>query len=156
MQNFTNVSVKFTGGIMNKIYKVVWNASIGTWTVVSELAKSKTRTGSVSSSSEITSSQNEIISREKKFRPKALVLSIISCLAASHVWADYTNLYGSIIDTSPTISNGIAIGANTGTPATANDSNGLAVGSRANASAADSTALGNYVNATGVNSTVVG
>ncbi|HFX6337436.1 TPA: ESPR-type extended signal peptide-containing protein, partial [Acinetobacter nosocomialis] len=141
---------------MNKIYKVVWNASIGTWTVVSELAKSKTRTGSVSSSSEITSSQNEIISREKKFRPKALVLSVISCLAASHVWADYTNLYGSIIDTSPTISNGIAIGANTGTPATANDSNGLAVGSRANASAADSTALGNYVNATGVNSTVVG
>ncbi|EXR09221.1 hemagglutinin family protein, partial [Acinetobacter sp. 1130196] len=65
-------------------------------------------------------------------------------------------MYGSIIDTSPTISNGIAIGANTGTPATANDSNGLAVGSRANASAADSTALGNYVNATGVNSTVVG
>ncbi|HFF5442150.1 TPA: ESPR-type extended signal peptide-containing protein, partial [Acinetobacter baumannii] len=141
---------------MNKIYKVVWNASIGTWIVVSELAKSKTRTGSVSSSSEITGSQNEIVSKEKKFRPKALVLSIISCLAVSHVWADYTNLYGSIIDTSPTISNGIAIGANTGTPATANDSNGLAVGSRANASAADSTALGNYVNATGVNSTVVG
>ena len=156
MQNFTNVSVKFTGGNMNKIYKVVWNASIGTWIVVSELAKSKTRTGSVSSSSEITGSQNEIVSKEKKFRPKALVLSIISCLAVSHVWADYTNLYGSIIDTSPTISNGIAIGANTGTPATANDSNGLAVGSRANASAADSTALGNYVNATGVNSTVVG
>ncbi|MDC5315866.1 ESPR-type extended signal peptide-containing protein [Acinetobacter baumannii] len=141
---------------MNKIYKVVWNASIGTWIVVSELAKSKTRTGSVSSSSEITGSQNEIVSKEKKFRPKAIVLSIISCLAVSHVWADYTNLYGSIIDTSPTISNGIAIGANTGTPATANDSNGLAVGSRANASAADSTALGNYVNATGVNSTVVG
>ncbi|MDC4674528.1 ESPR-type extended signal peptide-containing protein [Acinetobacter baumannii] len=141
---------------MKKIYKVVWNASIGTWIVVSELAKSKTRTGSVSSSSEITGSQNEIVSKEKKFRPKALVLSIISCLAVSHVWADYTNLYGSIIDTSPTISNGIAIGANTGTPATANDSNGLAVGSRANASAADSTALGNYVNATGVNSTVVG
>ncbi len=147
---------QFTGGNMNKIYKVVWNASIGTWIVVSELAKSKTRTGSVSSSSEITGSQNEIVSKEKKFRPKALVLSIISCLAVSHVWADYTNLYGSIIDTSPTISNGIAIGANTGTPATANDSNGLAVGSRANASAADSTALGNYVNATGVNSTVVG
>ncbi|QNY16629.1 hypothetical protein IC765_13515 [Acinetobacter seifertii] len=141
---------------MNKIYKVVWNASIGTWTVVSELAKSKTRTSSVSSSTESSGQQNEIVSREKRFRPKALVLSIISCLAVSHVWADYTNLYGSIIDTSPTISNGIAIGANTGTPASANDSNGLAVGSRANATAADSTALGNYVNATGVNSTVVG
>ncbi|MEQ1110104.1 ESPR-type extended signal peptide-containing protein, partial [Acinetobacter seifertii] len=141
---------------MNKIYKVVWNASIGTWTVVSELAKSKTRTASVSSTSESSGQQNEIVSREKRFRPKALVLSIISCLAVSHVWADYTNLYGSIIDTSPTINNGIAIGANTGTPASANDSNGLAVGSRANATAADSTALGNYVNATGVNSTVVG
>ncbi|MBJ9426076.1 hypothetical protein I5551_18805, partial [Acinetobacter seifertii] len=141
---------------MNKIYKVVWNASIGTWTVVSELAKSKTRTASVSSSSESSGQQNEIVSREKRFRPKALVLSIISCLAVPHVWADYTNLYGSIIDTSPTINNGIAIGANTGTPASANDSNGLAVGSRANATAADSTALGNYVNATGVNSTVVG
>ena len=50
---------------MNKIYKVVWNASIGTWIVVSELAKSKTRTGSVSSSSEITGSQNEIVSKER-------------------------------------------------------------------------------------------
>nr|WP_307878743.1 ESPR domain-containing protein [Acinetobacter seifertii] len=50
---------------MNKIYKVVWNASIGTWTVVSELAKSKTRTASVSSTSESSGQQNEIVSREK-------------------------------------------------------------------------------------------
>ncbi|NUG24200.1 ESPR-type extended signal peptide-containing protein, partial [Acinetobacter lactucae] len=141
---------------MNKIYKVVWNASIGTWTVVSELAKSKTRTGSVSTSSKENSSVEKIACNEKKFRLKALVLSIVSCLSASQVWADYTNLYGSIINTSPTINNGIAIGANTGTPASANDSNGLAVGANANASAGDSTALGNYVNATGVNSTVVG
>ncbi|WP_391486407.1 ESPR domain-containing protein [Acinetobacter baumannii] len=122
---------------MNKIYKVVWNASIGTWIVVSELAKSKTRTGSVSSSSEITGSQNEIVSKEKKFRPKALVLSIISCLAVSHVWADYTNLYGSII--------GISNDCNRSktTPATANDSNGLAVGSRANVQRSIINALGN-------------
>lgn len=26
---------------MNKIYKIVWNIKIGTWIVVSELAKSK-------------------------------------------------------------------------------------------------------------------
>lgn len=73
---------------MNKIYKVVWNASIGTWTVVSELAKSKTRTGSVSSSTESSGQQNEIVSREKRFRPKALVLSIISCLAVSLAWGE--------------------------------------------------------------------
>lgn len=71
LQIFTNVSGKFTGGNMNKIYKVVWNASIGTWTVVSELAKSKTRTASVSSTSESSGQQNEIVSREKRFRPKA-------------------------------------------------------------------------------------
>jgi len=28
---------------MNKVYKVVWNASLGVWVAVSELAKSKTK-----------------------------------------------------------------------------------------------------------------
>ena len=32
---------------MNKVYKVVWNASLGAWVAVSELAKSKTKTKSV-------------------------------------------------------------------------------------------------------------
>ncbi|MEG0343160.1 MAG: ESPR domain-containing protein, partial [Acinetobacter sp.] len=27
---------------MNKIYKVIWNATLGTWVAVSELAKGKT------------------------------------------------------------------------------------------------------------------
>lgn len=31
---------------MNKVYKVVWNASIGAWVATSELAKSKTKTKS--------------------------------------------------------------------------------------------------------------
>ncbi|WHP06971.1 ESPR-type extended signal peptide-containing protein [Acinetobacter corruptisaponis] len=31
---------------MNKVYKVVWNASIGTWVATSEIAKSKTKTKS--------------------------------------------------------------------------------------------------------------
>ena len=29
--------------IMNKIYKVIWNATLGTWVAVSELAKGKTK-----------------------------------------------------------------------------------------------------------------
>ncbi|OEY93772.1 hypothetical protein BJD20_20130 [Acinetobacter proteolyticus] len=28
---------------MNKVYKVVWNASLGAWVAVSELAKTKTK-----------------------------------------------------------------------------------------------------------------
>lgn len=28
---------------MNKIYKVIWNATLGTWVAVSEMAKGKTK-----------------------------------------------------------------------------------------------------------------
>lgn len=28
---------------MNKIYKIVWNASLGAWVAVSEIAKGKTK-----------------------------------------------------------------------------------------------------------------
>ncbi len=31
---------------MNKVYKVIWNASIGAWVATSEIAKSKTKTKS--------------------------------------------------------------------------------------------------------------
>lgn len=30
---------------MNKIYKVIWNATLGTWVAVSEIAKGKTKSG---------------------------------------------------------------------------------------------------------------
>ena len=32
---------------MNKIYKVIWNATLGTWVAVSELAKGKTKSSKV-------------------------------------------------------------------------------------------------------------
>ena len=32
---------------MNRVYRVVWNASIGAWVAVSENAKSKTKTKTV-------------------------------------------------------------------------------------------------------------
>ena len=31
---------------MNKVYKVIWNASIGAWVATSEIAKGKTKTKS--------------------------------------------------------------------------------------------------------------
>ena len=36
-----NTSLKGIG--MNKIYKIVWNASLGAWVAVSEIAKGKTK-----------------------------------------------------------------------------------------------------------------
>ena len=35
---------------MNKVYRVIWNASLGAWVAVSELAKSHTKTKSVKAS----------------------------------------------------------------------------------------------------------
>lgn len=32
---------------MNKIYKVIWNATLGTWVAVSEIAKGKTKSSKV-------------------------------------------------------------------------------------------------------------
>ena len=32
---------------MNKVYKVIWNATLGTWVAVSELAKGKTKSSKV-------------------------------------------------------------------------------------------------------------
>lgn len=34
---------------MNKIYKVIWNATLGTWVAVSELAKGKTKSSKITS-----------------------------------------------------------------------------------------------------------
>lgn len=41
---------------MNKIYKVIWNASLGIWVAVSEIAKGKTK-----NCSGVASSTNEFI-----------------------------------------------------------------------------------------------
>ncbi|TCM66655.1 trimeric autotransporter adhesin, partial [Acinetobacter calcoaceticus] len=45
---------------MNKIYRVIWNASIGAWVAVSELAKSQTKTKSLKISAGSKSASNQL------------------------------------------------------------------------------------------------
>ncbi|MDS7945561.1 ESPR-type extended signal peptide-containing protein [Acinetobacter sp. V110_1] len=73
---------------MNKIYKVIWNASLGIWVAVSEIAKGKTK-----NCSGVASSTNELIvgdgtSESKYFEYKVLVLAILGVITPS-VFAGY-------------------------------------------------------------------
>nr|WP_212511780.1 ESPR-type extended signal peptide-containing protein [Acinetobacter seifertii] len=68
---------------MNKIYKVIWNASLGIWVAVSEIAKGKTK-----NCSGVASSTNELIvddetSESKRFEYKVLVLAILGVITPS-------------------------------------------------------------------------
>ncbi|QNW93939.1 hypothetical protein IC800_13085 [Acinetobacter seifertii] len=68
---------------MNKIYKVIWNASLGIWVAVSEIAKGKTK-----NCSGVASSTNEFIvddetSESKRFEYKVLVLAILGVITPS-------------------------------------------------------------------------
>ena len=47
---------------MNKIYKVIWNVTLGTWVAVSELAKGKTKSKT---------------SKSKSLAPSVMVGSVI-------------------------------------------------------------------------------
>ena len=53
-----NTSLKGIG--MNKIYKIVWNASLGAWVAVSEIAKGKTKVNSGTVGDIVIDQKNEI------------------------------------------------------------------------------------------------
>lgn len=53
---------------MNKVYKVVWNATLNAWVAVSELAKGKTKTKSQS---------------QKKLAVQAVLVSAVSIAGVS-------------------------------------------------------------------------
>jgi len=63
---------------MNKIYKVIWNATLGTWVAVSELAKGKTKTRSVIATNvmNVSTEQTELVTNLKTFK----ISKVISCL----------------------------------------------------------------------------
>ena len=53
-----NTSLKGIG--MNKIYKIVWNAYLGAWVAVSEIAKGKTKVNSGTVGDIVIDQKNEI------------------------------------------------------------------------------------------------
>ncbi|MCH7293649.1 hypothetical protein MMP65_19670, partial [Acinetobacter sp. ANC 3926] len=142
---------------MNKVYKVVWNASLGTWVAVSELAKTKTKTrGNV----------DQVVSLEQQeqqnglslfFNYKSLSLAIFTVFTTTFAFAGYeagggntrTNCTATGAGSGTTVSSGsVAIGSGSGTrtagEACAAADNSIAIGK------------GAYVAPAGTSSTAIG
>ncbi|WP_255351369.1 ESPR-type extended signal peptide-containing protein, partial [Serratia sp. DD3] len=64
---------------MNKVYRVIWNAALQLWVVVSELANTKQKTASHSSRAH--QGQQGIAKTNKLFKNSAIALSLFSSLA---------------------------------------------------------------------------
>lgn len=119
---------------MNKIYKVIWNATLGTWVAVSELAKGKTK------SSKVTSIVGAVsIGLMVTFSPGAM--------------AAWTNTGGNA--TAGSYTGAIAIGGG-GQPTDANSNFAVAVGNNTHATGLSATAFGSGSNANGVGALSVG
>ncbi|AMW77475.1 hypothetical protein AMD27_00165 [Acinetobacter sp. TGL-Y2] len=123
---------------MNKIYKVIWNAALGTWVAVSELAKGKTKSSKI----------------------KAIVgTATIGLMVtfSSGVGAAYTAGGG----TTPLFgagSSGIAIGnGNVGSATVgANGGEAIAIGATTRANGFQSTVIGNDITGNGDQSVIIG
>ena len=119
---------------MNKIYKVIWNATLGTWVAVSELAKGKTK------SSKVTGIVGAVsIGLMVTFSPGAM--------------AAWTNTGGNA--TAGSYTGAIAIGGG-GQPTDANSNFAVAVGNNTHATGLSATAFGSGSNANGVGALSVG
>ncbi len=65
---------------MNKIYKVIWNATLGTWVAVSELAKGKTKSSKITGIVDSVSVTNILVfsaPQERSFSLKVVSFAII-------------------------------------------------------------------------------
>ena len=74
---------------MNKVYKVVWNASLGIWVAVSELAKGKTKSRCSVEASCSQNQQLENVSLSSAFNYKTLSLAIFTVFTANFAHAGY-------------------------------------------------------------------
>ncbi|WP_267313169.1 ESPR-type extended signal peptide-containing protein, partial [Acinetobacter proteolyticus] len=138
---------------MNKVYKVVWNASLGAWVAVSELAKTKTKNrGNVGQvvSLDLEEHQDNLI---KFFNYKALSLAILTILTPALTFAGYTAGGGQ--DNQGT---GVAIGngSNGSAQVGSNGAEAIAIGATTRANGSQSTVVGNDITANGDQSVVIG
>ena len=161
---------------MNKIYKIVWNASLGAWVAVSEIAKGKTKANS-GIVSDITIDQKNEITIEKAFNYKALFVAIFTILTPTFSFAasEGTNsidtracttaagystgdiAVGCGSDSSGT--NSIAIGGNATTKVATGSTQGgqsIAIGYDAQTKGDQSVGLGANVRASGNSSIAIG
>ena len=169
-----NTSLKGIG--MNKIYKIVWNASLGAWVAVSEIAKGKTKTNS-GTVGDVASNQKNEITLEKAFNYKALSVAVFTVLVPAFSFAAVGNnsidtrlcaataaaystgdiAVGCGSDSSGT--NSIAIGGNATTKVNTGSTQGgqsIAIGYDAQTKGDQSVGLGANVRASGNSSIAIG
>ncbi|WP_061526906.1 ESPR-type extended signal peptide-containing protein, partial [Acinetobacter venetianus] len=137
---------------MNKVYKVVWNASLGVWVAVSEIAKGKTKnSGSVGQT--VLVEVSDTAQLQKEFSYKKLLLAIFTVFTANFAHAGYE------AGTASTRTNCTQTSAGSGGEATG----AIAIGSdnstasgTACAKGSDSIAIGRSALATGTGAVVLG
>ena len=138
---------------MNKIFKIVWNHNISSYTVTSELAKGKTKA---------SSEQNNSISEAGKGRLKKqfILTALALSLGVESAWAMIPegNASGAAAiavgaDSKATTTQSIAIGW---TAQATGATQAVAVGPDAIASGTQSTSIGNNTRATGDSSIAIG
>ncbi|SST51428.1 ESPR-type extended signal peptide-containing protein [Acinetobacter baumannii] len=133
---------------MNKVYKVVWNASLGVWVAVSEIAKGKTKnSGSVGQTLSLEQKEPQSFGN-LFFNYKALTLAIFAAFTADFAHAGYEAGGGTTRTNCTRTSNGT--GSEAAAIAIANEN------STACASAVEAIAIGANLAAQGAQSTVIG
>ncbi|ENW02548.1 ESPR-type extended signal peptide-containing protein, partial [Acinetobacter beijerinckii] len=133
---------------MNKVYKVVWNASLGVWVAVSELAKSKTKNSQGVVGDLATQDNEDSFAVSKFFNYKALSLAVFAVFTTNFAFAGYEAGGGSTRSNCTRTTNG-----------TLGESAAIAIGNEnsiACASAIESIAIGANIAAQGEQSTVIG
>ena len=146
---------------MNKVYKVVWNASLGIWVAVSELAKGKTKSRCSVEASCSQNQQLENVSLSSVFNYKTLSLAIFTVFTANFAHAGYIAGSGSAsnnCNANANTNSGLAIGNNgpDNPSACASSAEAIAIGATVLASGSQSTAIGNDITAAGAQSVVIG
>ncbi|NIE97821.1 hypothetical protein F3J02_15275, partial [Acinetobacter sp. Tr-809] len=134
---------------MNKVYKVIWNASLGAWVAVSELAKGKTKNSgaTVIGSVEIEQVSNTL-EHSQFFNLKALSFAILTVVTPSYAFAGGYSAGGGNINaacnsqsTSTGQTGAIAIGGGSQAPC-ASQPYATAIGNNAQALSQGSIAIG--------------
>ena len=168
-----NTSLKGIG--MNKIYKIVWNASLGAWVAVSEIAKGKTKANSGTVGDIVIDQKNEITIK-KSFNYKVLSVAVFTILTPSFAFSAVGNnsidsracsaaaaySTGDIAvgcGSDSTGTNSIAIGGNATTKVATGSTQGgqsIAIGYDAQTKGDQSVGLGANVRASGNSSIAIG
>ncbi len=120
---------------MNKIYKVIWNATLGTWVAVSEVAKGKTKSSKTNTTAAVVGAA--VVGLMVTFSPNAM--------AAYAVGGGTT-----------TGADGLAIGNGAGQITQAGGQEAIAIGANTYANGEQSTVIGNDVRGNGNQSVIIG